>query len=113
MRIWKEFTFESAHSLPNVPPGHRCSRLHGHSYLVRLTVEGAADPHTGWVMDFSDIKALWQGISVDHRLLNDIPGLENPTCENLAMWIHSRLTADLPNLTVDVRETATCGAQYP
>lgn len=113
MKIWKEFTFESAHFLPNVPEGHRCGGMHGHSYLVRLTLEGSVDESTGWLMDFADIKKRWKSLPLDHVVLNDIPGLENPTSENLARWIYDQLLGSLPGLSVEIYETRTCGAQYP
>jgi len=89
MEIFKVFTLEAAHHLPNVPPGHKCARLHGHSFRVELKVEGEPGEQTGWIMDFGDVKAAFQPIydRLDHHYLNDIPGLENPTSERLAMWI--------------------------
>ena len=113
--IWKEFGFEAAHLLPNVPAGHKCARLHGHSFAVEVHVRGAADPALGWVMDFADLKAAWRPLdeALDHRYLNDIPGLENPTSEVLARWIWQRLTPVLPGLSeVVVRETCTSGCRY-
>ena len=115
MEIYKEFTFEAAHRLPNVPEGHKCARLHGHSFRVRVTVAGAVDPHAGWVMDFAALKAAWRPLhdTLDHRYLNDIPGLENPTSEVLARWIWQRLAGTLPGLaSVSVRETCTSGCEY-
>jgi 6-pyruvoyltetrahydropterin/6-carboxytetrahydropterin synthase len=113
--IFKEFHFESAHRLPNVPHGHKCARLHGHSFQVRLHVRGEVDAHTGWVMDFSDIKVAFKPVleQLDHYYLNDIPGLENPTSENLARWIWDRVLPSLPGLhAVEVRETCTSGCIY-
>lgn len=115
MEIFKEFGFESAHHLPFVPPGHKCGRLHGHSFRVRVTVSGPVAPETGWVMDFADIKAAWKPVEaeLDHRYLNEIPGLENPTSEVLARWIWARLLPSLPGLaSVEVRETCTAGCLY-
>ena len=115
MEIFKEFTFEAAHRLPNVPPGHKCARLHGHSFLVRLVVEGELDPALGWVMDFADIKKAFDPIlrRLDHYYLNDIEGLENPTSERVAIWIWDRLKPGLPGLSrVEVRETCTAGCAY-
>jgi 6-pyruvoyltetrahydropterin/6-carboxytetrahydropterin synthase len=115
MHIFKAFTLEAAHRLPNVPEGHKCARLHGHSFRVELHVEGPVDAHTGWVMDFADIKKAFAPIydQLDHHYLNDIEGLENPTSENLARWIFQRLRPALPGLDqVVVHETCTSGASY-
>ena len=115
MDIYKEFNFEAAHLLPNVPPGHKCARLHGHSFRVRLSVSGEVGRDTGWVMDFADISAafdpLWK--QLDHHYLNEIEGLENPTSENIARWIWVRLKRDLPELSeVLIRETCNSGCRY-
>jgi len=115
MDIYKEFTFEAAHRLPNVPAGHKCARLHGHSFTVRLTVRGPLDPSLGWVMDFGDLKAAFRPVydELDHNYLNDLPGLENPTSEVLARWIWQRLVGRLPQLAaVEIRETCTSGCVY-
>ena len=115
MEIYKDFTFEAAHYLPNVPPGHKCGRLHGHSFLIRLSIAGDIDPHTGWLMDFSELKHIFKPIydRLDHYYLNDIPGLENPTSENLAIWIWQQLKPILAALSqVEVRETCTSGCIY-
>ncbi len=115
VEIWKEFGFESAHRLPNVPDGHKCGRLHGHSFRVRLTLRGEPGADTGWVMDFGDLKAAWKPLeeTLDHRYLNEIPGLENPTSEVLARWIWDRMAPLLPELwAVSVRETCTAGCTY-
>lgn len=113
--IYREFTFEAAHRLPNVPEGHKCSRLHGHSYRVEVHVTGAVGDDTGWVQDFGDIKAAFKPLEdqLDHNYLNEIPGLENPTSEILAKWIWTRLVSVLPNLSaIQVRETCTSGCIY-
>lgn len=115
MDIYKDFHFESAHRLPNVPEGHKCARLHGHSFQIRITVSGEATPPSGWVMDFSDIKVAFKPIleQLDHYYLNDIPGLENPTSENIARWIWDRLKPELPLLSrIELRETCTSGCIY-
>ena len=114
LELFKEFTFEAAHLLPNVPAGHKCARLHGHSFHVRVTVRGEVDPHAGWVMDFAELKAAWRPIdeALDHRYLNDVPGLENPTSEVLAQWIWARLAGSLPLAAVEVRETCTSGCIF-
>lgn len=113
--IYKEFSFESAHLLPYVPLGHKCGKLHGHSFIVRLEITGEVDSHSGWVMDFADIKAIFKPIleQLDHHYLNDIPGLENPTSEVLSSWIWHKLKPNLPLLSaVIVKETCTSGCTY-
>ena len=115
MEIFKEFSFEAAHRLPNVPEGHKCARLHGHSFQVRITVKGPVGDATGWVMDFADISAAFKPIrkQLDHYYLNDITGLENPTSENIARWIWQRLQPELPLLScVEIRETCTSACVY-
>jgi 6-pyruvoyltetrahydropterin/6-carboxytetrahydropterin synthase len=115
MEIFKEFGFEAAHLLPNVPEGHKCARLHGHSFRVAVHVEGELEPGTGWVMDFAEVSAAFAPLhdQLDHRYLNEVVGLENPTSEILAAWIWERLVVALPGLTqVVVRETCTAGAVY-
>jgi 6-pyruvoyltetrahydropterin/6-carboxytetrahydropterin synthase len=101
-------SFEAAHLLPNVPAGHKCGRTHGHSYLVEFAVAGEVDPIKGWVMDFGDIRALSDPLigQLDHKLLNDIEGLSNPTSENLCLWLLAHLRKILPGLSwVEVSET--------
>lgn len=113
--IYREFTFEAAHRLPNVPNGHKCSRLHGHSYRVEVHVTGVVGEDTGWVQDFGDIKAAFKPLEdqLDHNYLNEVSGLENPTSEILAKWIWTRLVSALPNLSaIQVRETCTSGCIY-
>jgi 6-pyruvoyltetrahydropterin/6-carboxytetrahydropterin synthase len=115
VEIFKEFTFESAHRLPNVPAGHKCGRLHGHSFKVALHLTGPLDPHTGWIRDFSEIKAIFKPIyeQLDHNYLNDIPGLENPTSEVIAKWIWEQVKPLLPELSkVRIHETCTSGCEY-
>ena len=115
MEIFKEFHIEAAHRLPNVPEGHKCARLHGHSFHVTIHVEGDLDPALGWVVDFADIKQAFGPIfdELDHRYLNEVPGLENPTSEQLARWIWRRLKPELPLLSkVVIRETCTSGCSY-
>jgi 6-pyruvoyltetrahydropterin/6-carboxytetrahydropterin synthase len=115
VEIFKTFTLESAHRLPNVPAGHKCARLHGHSFRVEIHVSGPVDPQLGWVMDFADVKVAFDPLfrQLDHNYLNDVPGLENPTSENLARWIWQKLEPSLPKLSaVVVHETCTSGARY-
>ena len=116
MDIFKVFHIEAAHRLPNVPPGHKCARLHGHSFRVEIHVRGEPDPALGWVMDFADVKRAFAPVfeQIDHRYLNDVPGLENPTSERLAEWIWHALRPQLPALhKVVVHETCTAGCAYP
>ena len=115
MEIWKELTFEAAHLLPNLPDGHKCRRLHGHSYRVRVYVRGDPDPKLGWVVDFADIKQACAPIvaQLDHYYLNEIEGLENPTSEVLAKWIWDRLKPELPRLSkIELSESCTAGCSY-
>ena len=115
MEIFKEFRIEAAHRLPQVPAEHKCARLHGHSFLIGVYVEGAVQAATGWVRDFADISAAMQDVheQLDHRYLNDISGLENPTSEVLAIWVWRRLAPRLPGLSrIVIHETCTSGCEY-
>jgi 6-pyruvoyltetrahydropterin/6-carboxytetrahydropterin synthase len=115
MLIHKVFQVEAAHRLPHVPSGHKCARLHGHSFRIEVHVNGELDPVRGWVMDFADIKAAFQPLydRLDHHYLNEIEGLENPTSERLAVWIWERLKPSLPALArIVVHETCTSGCTY-
>ncbi|MEW6157385.1 MAG: 6-carboxytetrahydropterin synthase QueD [Verrucomicrobiota bacterium] len=115
IELRKTFQFEAAHLLPHLPASHKCRRLHGHSFKAEIVLRGACDPHLGWVMDYADIseafKPLWE--QLDHRYLNEIPGLENPTSENIALWIWQNLKPRLPLLTeVVVAETCNSKCVY-
>ncbi len=113
--ICKVLTFEAAHRLPHVPKGHKCERLHGHSFKVEIRVGGEVDPKTGWVQDFSDLKSAFEPLHqvLDHHYLNEVEGLENPTSENLAAWIWARLKPGLPGLIeITVHETCTSRCTY-
>lgn len=115
MRITQAFTFEAAHRLPHVPETHRCHRMHGHSYRVELRLEGAVDPRTGFVVDFFDVEAAFGPLlaQLDHHCLNEVEGLENPTAENIAVWIWERTRPGLPQLaSVRVYETPNSWAEY-
>ena len=115
MDIFKVFQIEAAHRLPAVPPSHKCSRLHGHSFRIEVHVGGEPDAKTGWLMDFADIKTAFEPIfeQLDHRYLNDVPGLENPTSERLAIWIWNSLKPALAALSkIVVHETCTSGCVY-
>jgi 6-pyruvoyltetrahydropterin/6-carboxytetrahydropterin synthase len=115
MEVSKSFTFDAAHRLPNVPIGHKCSRLHGHSFRVDICISGKVGVATGWVRDFADIAQSFKPIheKIDHSYLNEIEGLENPTSENIARWIWQQLQPALPELCrVEVWETPTSGCTY-
>lgn len=115
MDIFKVFTIEAAHRLPNLPASHKCSRLHGHSFRIELHLSGELLEPEGWVMDFADVKTAFQPFyeQLDHHYLNDVPGLENPTSERLAQWIWEQLKPRLPLLSqVVVHETCTAGSRY-
>jgi len=115
MEIYKVFKFDAAHHLPCVSAGHKCAKLHGHSFRVEIHLRGPADSRTGWVMDFADITAAFEPILdlLDHKNLNNIPGLENPTSENLCRWIWQRLQSALPQLCkIIVQESPESGCIY-
>jgi 6-pyruvoyltetrahydropterin/6-carboxytetrahydropterin synthase len=115
MEIFKQFTFDSAHFLPNVPLEHKCRNMHGHTYRLVVFINGKPDKHLGWVMDFSDVKNVIDPIvdRVDHHVLNDIEGLENPTCENIAIWLWNQIKPELPALSrLELHETPTSGVVY-
>ncbi|MBS3647661.1 6-carboxytetrahydropterin synthase QueD [Pseudaminobacter sp. 19-2017] len=115
MKITQAFTFEAAHRLPRVPEAHRCYRMHGHSYRVELCLEAPVDPQTGFVIDFFEIEAAFGPIlqRLDHHCLNEIEGLENPTAENIAIWIFDRVKPFVPQLaSVRIYETPQCWAEY-
>ena len=115
MDVFRRFQIEAAHRLPNVPEGHKCARIHGHSFRVEIHVSGPVGESSGWVMDFADLRRAFQPLfdQLDHYYLNDILGLENPTSENLARWVWQRLKLTLPGLTkVVVQETCNAGCIY-
>jgi 6-pyruvoyltetrahydropterin/6-carboxytetrahydropterin synthase len=115
VRLVHEFRFEAAHRLPGVPPGHKCSRLHGHSFRVELAVAGPVDPTTGWLMDFQKLYDAWRPLFelLDHHYLNEVVGLENPTSEVLARWVWDRIKPVLPPLVrVTVFETCESRCEY-
>jgi len=113
--LTKSFTFEAAHWLPTFPEGHKCRRLHGHSFRVDVIVAGEVDPARGYLIDYGDMKAAIEPVQrrLDHYLLNEIPGLENPTAENLSKWVYEHLRGALPLLEyVRVHETCTTECEY-
>lgn len=115
VEVFRDFRFEAAHWLPGVPADHKDARVHGHSYQVRLRLRGPVDERSGYVCDFGRVKAVFGLVdaALDHRTLNEVPGLENPTCELVAVWIWSRVASDLPYLhAVEVRESPWAGCVY-
>jgi len=116
VELIRDFTFESAHRLPMVPSDHKCFRMHGHSYRIEVSVAGDVDPKLGWLVDFGEIAARVEPVlkaELDHRVLNDVPGLENPTSEILAAWLWKRLSPLVPHLAaITVHETCTARCIY-
>lgn len=115
VELVKEFRFEAAHFLPNVPEGHKCRRVHGHSFRGEICVRGPLDPQLRWVVDFSELKGAIEPLvrRLDHYLLNEIEGLENPTAESIAVWIWNHLLPSLPGLArVTIEETCTSRCHY-
>ena len=115
MDVFRVFQVEAAHWLPNVPENHKCRRMHGHSFHIEVHVSGELGEQSGWVMDFADLKRAFQPLfdQLDHNCLNEIQGLENPTSENLALWVWERLDDALPGLSkVVVQETCNAGCVY-
>lgn len=113
--VYKDFLIDCAHSLPYVPDSHKCKNIHGHTYKIRVVLKGELDPQYGWVIDFAEIKEVFEPLKqvLDHKYLNDIPGLENPTAENLAIWIWNKLISQLkPLYEVWVFETPSSGVMY-
>ncbi|XGC82379.1 6-carboxytetrahydropterin synthase QueD [Bdellovibrio bacteriovorus] len=112
----QHFQIESARFLPNLPKEHPCSRMHGHSFKLILTLVGNLDPQLGWVIDYNDIQAKMKPLidQLDHRVLNEVDGLSNPTSELLAKWIFDRVVLTLPEVTrVTVLETPFTECSYP
>jgi len=116
LELSKTFGFEAAHFLPNVPDGHKCKRMHGHSFRFTVVLKGRLDPEKGWIMDFADLGAVVKPIIekyLDHYLLNEVPGLQNPTSERVAVWLWNRLKPELPLLyKIVVHETCTSSCAY-
>ncbi len=116
IELVKTFRFDAAHYLPNVPEGHKCRRIHGHSFQFSIHLRGPVDPHTGWLIDFGDLKKIVQPILdnyLDHYFLNEVEGLENPTSENIAIWLWNKLKPELPYLfKITVFETCTSSCVY-
>lgn len=115
MQIFKKFTFDSAHFLPNVPEGHKCKNIHGHTYHLTIYINDQLDLNLNWVMDFAAINKAVEPIikSIDHKLMNEIPGLENPTCEQIAIWLWDQIKLQIPQLVkIVLNETPTSGVIY-
>ena len=115
MDIYKKFSFDSAHYLPNLPEDHKCKRMHGHTFNVEIHISGPIDEKIGWIMDFGDVKEVCDPVinQLDHIVLNEVPGLENPTSENLAAWIWKKVHSKLPQLKkIIVSETCSTGCIY-
>ena len=116
VELSREFTFEAAHRLPNVPPEHKCFRLHGHSYRIDVCVSGVVDETTGWLVDYGEIREFVEPLlrrELDHRTLNDVPGLENPTAERLCAWLWQRIRPRFPGLSaIIVHETCAARCTY-
>jgi len=115
MIIHKTFRFDSAHYLPNVPENHKCGGMHGHTYTLKVYIKGKPSIYTGWIMDFTDLKNRvmpWIDL-LDHQVINNIEGLENPTAENLCLWLWQKIQTDLPNLCrIELNETPDSGVIY-
>ena len=115
VELVREFSFEAAHRLPQVPEGHKCARLHGHSFKCEVAVKGEVDQKTGWFIDYAEITDAFEPLrlKLDHYYLNEIAGLENATSETLARWIWERLHGRLRGLSrVTIRETCTARCDY-
>ncbi|MEH0155309.1 6-carboxytetrahydropterin synthase QueD [Limibacter armeniacum] len=115
MQIFKEYTFEAAHRLPYMPEGHPCGRIHGHSWKAVLFLDGELESQKGWVLDFNVLDECFKPTLalIDHNYLNEIEGLENPTCEVVAKWIWERIKPEIPQLSrIEVWETKDCGSSY-
>lgn len=115
MVIFRQFTFDSAHFLPNVPTGHKCREIHGHTYRLTVFLGGKPDEKLGWIADFGEVKEYVNGVIelIDHKLLNNIHGLENPTCEMLAQWLWHNIKPLIPQLKkIELYENQTSGAIY-
>ena len=114
VQLCQKVRIEAAHRLPRAPEGHKCHRLHGHSYRVEIIVQGEVDPTTGWLIDYAEIKAAFAPLfeQLDHHYLNEVEGLENPTSENLARWIWERLSPAIPLAEIRIEETCTSSCVY-
>lgn len=115
VRLGHDFTLEAAHALPNLPENHKCRRVHGHTFRIEVIVEGEVDPRSGWLVDYAELERKFEPVfrALDHRMLNEVEGLENPTSENLAAWIWKKLEPSLPLLAeIVVHETDFARCSY-
>lgn len=115
IELFREFTIESARQLPKLPADHPCARMHGHTFRIQVYIQGSIDTQSGWIMDFASLDEQLQALrlEIDHRVLNDIPGLENPTTELLARWLWQRLQPGLPGLSrIVLSENPHSGCVY-
>ncbi len=115
IEIFREFVLESARRLPNLPANHPCAVMHGHTFRIQIHIQGPIQPETGWVMDFSELDSHVQTLrgELDHRVLNEVAGLENPTTELLARWIWQRLQPSVPGLSrIVIQENPNSGCVY-
>ena len=116
VELTQEFRFEAAHRLPRVPADHQCARMHGHSFKIDVVLAGPLDERMGWLVDFDQVRTTVEPLlkrELDHRTLNDVPGLENPTSEMLCVWLWKRLAPLLPGLSaITVHETCTARCTY-
>lgn len=115
MEIYKEFAFDSAHFLPNVPEGHKCKNMHGHTYHLRVYIKGMPNSNYGWIMDFKELKDSIMPLidELDHKVMNEVKGLENPTAENITIWFWDKLKPVIPALSkLELKETPTTGVIY-
>lgn len=115
MEIFREFTFDAAHRLDHLPEGHKCARVHGHTYRLTVFVNGALDPDLGWIVDFAEVKRLTNEVidTLDHHFLNEVEGLEQPTTELICVWIWDRLKPKLPGLCrLKLWENQNSGCTY-
>lgn len=115
MRIYKEFKFDAAHRLTKVDKSHKCGNLHGHTFILEVHLEGDVDPDMGWILDFNVLVAAVNPIidQLDHTVLNEVDGLENPTSENLSVWFWNHLKLQLPLLSqIVIKESPSSGCVY-
>ena len=113
--LYKQFTFDAAHYLPKLPDDHKCRQMHGHTYYLTIFIEGEVLKEQGWILDFGDIKKTLKPVLdiIDHTLLNNIPGLENPTAELFTIWLWNKIKPLLPELKkIELKETPTSGVIY-
>lgn len=112
--IFIEYSIDCAHWLPNVPASHKCQQMHGHRYDIRFEISGLIDEKTGWIVDYAEVKGFVDPFisHLDHKTLNDLHGLTNPTCENICMWLHERISPRFAVSKIEVRETDRAGCVW-